>query len=197
MQPRGDTWSGVYHIVIRGNNKRAVFIRGCDYSYFKKLLKRYKKKYKFLLYHYVLMKNHVHLCIDAAQNVNISKVMQSLQISYNHYRKRRRGYVGHLWQGRFKSYLIDTEQYMLRADIYIEKNPVEAGLVKDPLEYSWSSYKHYAIGEIDPLVDTNPSYGNMGKTPKEQQKNYRQLMQVLIEESANNKKCNVPCCNSK
>ena len=78
---------GTFHIMMRGNNKRCIFRRDCEYYYFKELLFKYKKKFEFLLYHYALMKNHIHLALKAAQNTDISKMMQGLQLSYNHYHR--------------------------------------------------------------------------------------------------------------
>ena len=174
---------GTFHIMIRGNNKRCVFRRDCEFRYFKKLLTRYKKKFKFLLYHYALMKNHMHLCIESTKKTDISKMMQGLQLAYYHYYRKRRGYVGHLWQGRFKSIVIKNDEYLLGVGLYIERNPVESGIVKDPLEYPWSSYGYYALEKKDLLVDANPLYQDLGNCPKEQQMQYRKLMQSRIEES--------------
>ena len=77
--PRIIPEDGVFHIMSRGNNKRCIFRRPCEYRYFYKLLVRYKKRFEFLLYHYVLMKNHVHLCLKATKNTDVSKLMQGLQ----------------------------------------------------------------------------------------------------------------------
>ena len=110
---------GVFHIVIRGNNKKCVFRRDCEFHYFKKLIARYKKKFKFLLYHYVIMKNHVHFCIKASEKTNISKMMQGLELAYYHYYRKRRAFVGHLWQGRFKSVIIKDDNHLLGVGLYI------------------------------------------------------------------------------
>jgi putative transposase len=177
---------GLFHILIRGNNKRVVFLRDCEFRYFLQLLLKYKKRFGFTLHHYVLMKNHVHLSIKATRKTNISKLMQGLELSYNHYQRRRRGYSGHLWQGRFKSYIIENDEYFLASAIYIEKNPVEAGIVRDPAEYPWSSYRYYASGKMDDLIDPNPLYENLGLNPEERQKRYRELMYARISESQQN-----------
>jgi len=181
--PRLIPKQGTFHIMIRGNNKRRVFYKNSELVYFKNLILKYKKKCGFLLYHYALMPNHIHLCIKALDNTNISKAMQGLQLSYHHFHRRRYTYVGHLWQGRFKSRVIDKEDYLLTVGIYIEKNPVEGGIVKDPADYPWSSYRYYAYGEKDPLVDPNPLYMDLGRYAEERQTKYRELMQLRIEES--------------
>lgn len=187
--PRTMPDCGVFHIMIRGNNKKCIFRRACEFRYFKKLLTRYKKKFVFLLYHYALMKNHIHLCLKATEKTNISKMMQGLQLAYNHYQRKKRNYVGHLWQGRFKSRIVENDEYLFTLGLYIEKNPVETKVVENPIDYPWSSYRYYALGEKDPIVDPNPLYEKLGKTPEERQRRYRDLMEIKMKESVNNKKC--------
>jgi putative transposase len=87
---------GTFHVMIRGNNKKCTFYKDCEFRYFKKLILRYKKKFKFFLYHYTLMKNHLHFCIKATEKTNVSKMMQGLQLAYYHYHRKRYRYVGHL-----------------------------------------------------------------------------------------------------
>ncbi len=181
--PRMVPECGVFHITIRGNNKRCVFRRDGDYIRFESLLARYKKNLAFYLYHYALMKNHVHLILRITENTDISKVMQGISLSYHHYYRRKNRYVGHLWQGRFKSFVIKDDQYLLTAALYVEKNPVEAGLVSDPSEYRWSSYRHYAFGEANAIVDTSPIYEDMGRAAEERQRRYRDLILSRIAES--------------
>jgi len=184
--PRAVPECGVFHITIRGNNKRCVFRRDSDYARFESILKRYKKMFDFYLYHYALMKNHVHIILRTTEKSDISKVMQGIALSYYHYYRRKNGYVGHLWQGRFKSPIIEDNRYLLTAALYVEKNPVEAGLVKDPAEYLWSSYRHYALGEANPIIDTNPIYEDMGNDAEERRRKYSELMLLRIAESKKN-----------
>jgi len=180
--PRVVPESGVFHIMLRGNNKKCVFRRDCELRYFKKLIMRYKRKFKFLLYHYALMKNHVHLCIQITETTHLSKMMQGLQLAYYHYQRKRRSFVGHLWQGRFKSVVIKDDRQLLAVGLYIERNPVEAGIVEDPKEYVWSSYRYYAIGEKDLLVDISPLYIDLGISPEARQVEYQKLMQIQTKE---------------
>ena len=172
-----------FHIMNRGNNKRPVFRCVCEYNFFKKLILRYKKKYQFLLYHYSIMKNHFHLTLFSTEKTNLAKLMHGLQLSYTRYQKKRRNYVGYLWQGRFVSRIIEDDKYLLTTGMYIERNPVEANIVTLPEEYKWSSYRHYAFGEKDPLIDTNPLYCDLGTTEEKRQKAYRQIMTATIAEA--------------
>ena len=181
--PRLIPENGIFHITIRGNNKRRIFYKEREFRYFKDLILRYKKKFKFLLYHYALMKNHIHFCIHATEKTNISKMMQGLQLAYFHYHRKRYKYVGHLYQGRFKSKVIETDEYLLACGLYIEKNPVESNVVNDPVNYPWSSYRYYVLGEKDPLVDPSPIYNELGKYAEERKARYKELMKLRLEEA--------------
>jgi len=174
--------NGTYHITSRGNNKRRLFRWRHEFKSFKRLMLFYKNKYNILIYHYVVMVNHIHLCIKATKDADISKFMQGLQLAYFNYHNKRTGYVGHLFQGRFFSNIIAHDNYLLASSLYIERNPVMAGSVKNPEDYQWSSYRHYAFGEKDPLIDTNPFYYDLGKTDEKRQKYYRELMYNSIQE---------------
>jgi putative transposase len=133
------------------------------------------------------MKNHVHLSLKASEKTDISKLMQGVALSYNHYQRKRRHFVGHLWQGRFKSHIVADDNYLLTLGLYIEKNPVKAGIAENPMDYRWSSYRYYALGEKDPLVDPNPLYETLGKTAKERQSAYQDMMEARIMEEKERK----------
>jgi putative transposase len=179
VMPRGPRVvyeDALLNITSRGNNKRIIFRKEKDYRYFKKLLLRYKFRYKLRIYHYSLMRNHVHLLLKIINPITLSKAMQGLQLAYFHYYRRRYGYVGRFWQGRFYSKVVKDDRYLLTAGLYIERNPVRAGLVKYPAEYKWSSYNVYAYGIEDPLVDLDPHYHSLGNNEKERHKAYREIM---------------------
>ncbi len=92
--------------------------------------------------------------------------------SYANYYKRAHQHSGHLWQGRFKSFHIDEDGYLLECGRYIERNPVRAKMVKDPAEWSWSSHRHYALGELNDVIDDHDLYLDLGETSEERQKTY-------------------------
>jgi len=172
----------IFHITIRGNNKRSLFRRDNEYRYFLKLLIRYKKKWKFLLYHYCLMKNHVHLLIKSTKSTNISKLMQGLELAYGHYMKKRHSCIGHMWQDRFKSKIVDTDEYLLMSGLYIENNPARASIVKRAADYRWSSARLYVLGEKNVLIDIDPKYLEMGDNDRERRENYLELLMSRIDE---------------
>ncbi len=131
-----------YHIIQRGNERKNLFISEEDRVRFLDTLARMRDKYNFKLEAYCLMDNHVHLLIHDNGN-DISKVVKSINISYAYYFNRKYKRVGHLFQDRFKSELIDNDSYLLSVSAYIHNNPVKAAVVKTPQEYKWSSFNHY------------------------------------------------------
>lgn len=180
---------GTFHITMRGNNKRRLFYRDCEFRRFKSTLMRYTSKHHVFLHHYCLMINHVHLALKTSEDTDLSKFMQGIELSYYHYHHRIRNYVGHLWQGRFISRVIDSDAYLLTSSLYIERNPVDASVTKKPEDYPWSSYRHYAFGETDKLICNDPLYLDLGKNAEERREKYRNAMCRSIE-SVRAKKCN-------
>jgi putative transposase len=146
-----------YHIYARGNQKQRVFIDARDYKEYLGRLHRYKRRYKFLLYGFCLMPNHIHLVGEPTQPENLSKFMQGLTLSYTAYFNKRHKKVGHLWQSRFKSKLIVKDQYLISCVHYVEQNPVRANLVTSAQEYPWGSHKERVFSQdtktrfLDPL----------------------------------------------
>lgn len=132
--------NGYYHIITRGNQKQIVFKEETDYPVYLKILNKYRKRYKFKLYCFCLMPNHVHLLIEIAEPQLLSKLMCGLNLSYTLYFNSKYNKVGHLWQDRFISRLIHRDAYLLDCINYIETNPVRAKLVQDITAYPWSSY---------------------------------------------------------
>lgn len=129
-----------YHVYIRGNQKQSVFKERCDFEFYLAQLKRYKRKYGFLLFGYCLMPNHIHLIGEPINPEKLPKFMQCLQRSYTAYYNKKYNKVGHLWQGRFKAKLIAKDRYLIDCIAYVEQNPVRADLVNKPSEYDFSSY---------------------------------------------------------
>ena len=130
-----------YHIITRGNQKQRVFLDDQDYHVYLLRLKKYKQRYKFCLYGFCLMPNHVHLLGEFQMPENLIKFMQCLNRSYVTYFNKKHSKVGHLWQGRFKSKIITKDKYLLDCAYYIETNPLRANLVERIGEYKWSSYQ--------------------------------------------------------
>lgn len=132
-----------YHVLSRGNERRPVFFEQGDYRRFLELIGRTSEKYHVQIHAYVLMQNHYHLLVKTRQ-ANLSRAIQWLGVSYAGWINRKYKRSGHLFQGRFKSFLIEDEQYFITMCYYVHGNPVRAGLVKDAAAYEWSSAGGYA-----------------------------------------------------
>jgi putative transposase len=135
-----------YHIITRGNQKQSVFLEPQDYEKYLYLLTKYKRRYKFKLYCFCLMPNHVHLIIEVQDPFKLNKIMKSLNLTYTLYYNSKYKKVGHLWQDRFKSKIIEKDAYLLECINYIEANPLRAFLVSDISSYRWSSYVFRVAG---------------------------------------------------
>ncbi len=132
--------NGCYHIITRGNQRQFVFIDSRDYERYLRILNKYKKRYKFKLYCFCLMPNHVHLIIEVKRPCMLNKIMRGLNLSYTLYFNSKYKKIGHLWQDRFKSKIIEKDAYLLECINYIETNPLRSSLVSSINEYRWSSH---------------------------------------------------------
>ena len=139
-------------MIVRGNQQQKVFGHKADYGKYLSLVAGYKERAGFRLFGYVLMRNHVHLVIQTMK-VPLSRVMQGINQSYTMYYNRRYGKVGHLFQGRYKAILCDSDSYLAPLVRYMHLNPVRAGAVKKPEDYRWSGHVSLAKGAGDSILD--------------------------------------------
>ncbi len=172
-----------YHIIVRGNQRQDIFVEDQDRVEYLGRLKHYKKECGFILYAFVLMTNHVHLLIETRNNP-ISKIMQLINLTYTQYFNKKYGKVGHLFQGRYKSFLCDRDEYLLSLVRYIHLNPVRAKLVKEPQEYRWSSYNSY-LTEAKDLIDTDRVLRVFSERVSHARRRYRDFIQEAIGEGRN------------
>jgi len=114
----------IYHIINRGNNRQDVFYAKADYRGFMRLLKKSLGLYKVNLFSYCLMPNHFHMVVQSVYNTQLSQWMQWLMTSHVRRFRCKHGGVGHVWQGRFKSFLIQKDRHLLMVLRYVEQNPV-------------------------------------------------------------------------
>lgn len=143
---------GFYHITSRGNDRKVIYSSQRDFEKFLEYLRTAKDKFKFYLHAYCLMSNHYHLFIETTQ-ANLSRIMQYLNTSYSVYYNLKHKKTGHLFQGRYKSVLVQQDAYFAELTRYIHLNPVRANIVRNPAEYCWSSYKAYITNKTDSCVD--------------------------------------------
>jgi REP element-mobilizing transposase RayT len=156
-----------YHVIIRGNERKNIFLSDDDKTRFIDTLKRMKDKYNYKLEAYCLMDNHVHLLINDNGN-DISKILKSISISYVYYFNYAYKRIGHLFQDRFKSELVDNNNYLMIVSAYIHNNPVKADIVNSPEMYKWSSYNYYigAKNDKDDFVETDRILSQFSNQPK-------------------------------
>lgn len=148
-QARRKSSTGIYHVMLRGINKRPIFQGDDDKDRFIAIVCKYKEPGKFKLFGYCLMENHVHLLIKEADD-NISTLIKRISSSYVYWYNNKYERIGHLFQDRFKSECVEDDNYFLGVLRYIHQNPVKAGMVKSIDRYNWSSYYSY-IEEIDTI----------------------------------------------
>ncbi len=168
--------SMLYHVISRGNNREWVFNETEDFEKYLEICKRYKESHGFKLYNWALMNNHVHLLLETGEKSPLSKIMQGINLAYTIWFNRKNKKIGHLWQDRFRSFIIERDSYLLECGRYIERNPLRAGLVKEIQRYPWSSYNVYAYGKSDDLTDRHLLYEDMGNEEKQRQKAYREYV---------------------
>lgn len=175
-QPRLLLSKSFYHVMTRGNNKNQVFREKEDYFYYLKRFKEFKSELPFHLFHYCLMPTHVHQLIKTDSAENYSLFMKKINLAYFHYFRRKYGWVGHFWQDRFKSQPVGKDAYFIQCGKYIELNPVRKGIVKNPEDYIFSSYSHYASNKQNNLLTEDLFFKELGKNKSERQNNYRNLV---------------------
>lgn len=161
-KPRLEFPGAFYHVITRGNNRQKTFIDEEDYKIFLDRLRLYKERFKFILYAYVLMPNHVHMLIETGE-APLSRIMQALQFTYTQKFNRRHKKVGHLFQGRYKAILCQKETYLLELIRYIVLNPVRARLVKKPADWCWSSFADLFQSKNEHIVSVDEVLGLFGK----------------------------------
>ncbi len=141
-----------WHIIQRGNNRAVCFHAEADYQFYLHYLNEFANKFGCQLHAYVLMTNHVHLLLTPAREDSAGLLMKHLGQRYVQYVNRTYQRTGTLWEGRFRSCLTQTEDYVLACYRYIELNPVRAGMVMKPQDYRWSSYHANGLGKPNALI---------------------------------------------
>ena len=166
-----------HHIVQRGHNRQTVFVSDDDYNYYRENLIDFKREFGCKIYAYCLMTNHVHLIVDPGKNPeSLALLMKRLAGRQTRYVNKLEDRSGSLWEGRYKSSVISTKEYLPACCRYIELNPLRAGMVTDPAQYKWSSYGVKVLGERDKVIDFPSFYMSMGETAEQRQKSYKEYV---------------------
>lgn len=171
-----------HHIILRGNNRQAIFTDSADFQRTLALLQVNALEQQVQIHAYVLMSNHLHLLLTPLQNDSLPKMMQAVGRSYVLYFNKRHGRSGTLWEGRYRSALIQTERYFLACMAYIDLNPVRAGMVAQAADYLWSSHGHYIGRQNEAWLSPHPLYWEMGNTPFAREAAYAAMVQSGIDQ---------------
>ncbi|MEJ2405983.1 MAG: transposase [Candidatus Thiodiazotropha sp.] len=183
-KPRVDLGGYTYHITQRGNNREACFFADMDYRFYLECISKSSEKYSVAVHAYVLMTNHVHLLVTTQKNGDLSRFMQHIGRRYVRYVNHSYKRSGTLWEGRFKSSVVDVENYLPACYRYIELNPVRAGMTNRPSEYPWSSARWHGFGKMDEVVNDHPIYLALGASIEERCRAYRELFRTEMDEDA-------------
>jgi putative transposase len=172
------------HIVQRGNNRQACFTADADFAAYAHWLAAHAETNGVAVHAWVFMPNHVHLLVTPDTADGASRMMQTLGRQYVRYFNREYRRTGTLWEGRFRSCVVDTEAYLLTCQRYIELNPVRAGLAATPDAYAWSSYRANGLGRAADLWTPHPVYEALGTTAAERTAAYRRLFAAPLGRAA-------------
>lgn len=176
--PRISSEQYFYHVFSRGNNREPIFFEPADYERFLQNLDRYQPDFGYRLYTYCLMPNHFHILLRPGKT-ELSRFMQTLMTAYSMYVNKRYNRVGHIFQGRFKSIIVEKESYLLEVLRYIHLNPVRAGLVARAEEYPWSSYvKYMSTGGGKPKIEIDEILSLFSQQTINQKQNFKEFTEA-------------------
>ena len=165
------------HVIQRGHNGQAIFARATDYQLLLDLLQEYSRSFNVSVHSYVLMPNHFHLLLTPQSAEGVSQMLQALGRRYVRHFNSSQGRSGTLWDGRYRSTVLQAERYVLPCMAYIDLNPVRAGLAAAAADYAWSSHRHYLGHQGDRLVTPHALYWGLGNTPFSREAAYAELVQ--------------------
>ena len=166
-----------HHVRQRGHNKQTVFFDGGDCETYLRVLRKWTGEFRVKIYGYCLMTNHVHLLLDPGSDVqSLAKVMKRVAGKYTRYFNRLYHRSGTLWESRFKSSPIQTEEYLLACCRYVDLNPVSAGMVRQPGEYRWSSFRQKTRDAVNAWIDFDDCYIALGETVSQRLQTYEKFV---------------------
>ena len=172
------------HIVHRGNNRQACFTGDTDIAAYAHWLAEGAAKYQISIHAWVFMSNHVHLLLTPHIDNGVSRLMQYIGRLYVRQFNYQYARTGTLFDGRFKSSVVQSSRYLINCLQYIELNPIRAGMVKDPGDYKWSSYRSHAFGHKANMWTPHFVYTSLGSTDKQRQSGYRALVSESLSVEA-------------
>jgi putative transposase len=164
-----------HHIVQQGNDRQPIFREPEDYQRFLGWLRESAREYKVAIHAYVLTPTQLQLLATPGDEDGLAQTMQRVGRYYVPWYNAKYGRSGSLFQGRFKTSVIDAAAYLLQCSLYIEQEPVRTQLVAEALAYPWSSHAHHAGGSPDPTITDHALYWALGNTPFQREAQYKQL----------------------
>lgn len=180
-QPRLTVAAYPHHVIQRGNDRQAIVHDDADRRRLLHLLEEHAAIFKVAIHAYVVMDNHLHLLATPETDDGLPKVMQAVGRSYVRYFNNRYARTGTLWEGRYRSNLIESERYLLACMVYIDLNPVRAGMVAQAAQFEWSSHRH-CIGQVShKLVTPHALFWGLGNTPFAREAHYAELVQAGLQ----------------
>jgi putative transposase len=169
-----------HHIIQRGNNRQAIFTTVADYRYLLSLIEDNAKKFEIDVHAYVLMTNHFHLLASPQTDKGLPEMMQAVGRGYVRYFNDLRGRTGTLWEGRYRSTLIQTDRYLLACMAYIDLNPVRSGMTAEARDYPWSSHGAYVGLRNDKVITPHALYWDLANTPFGREAAYADLVRTGV-----------------
>ena len=168
------------HIIQCGNNRHAIVASLADYEMLLALLHENAQKFGVSVHAYVLMTNHFHLLATSETDEGLPSMMQAVGRRYVRYFNDVQGRSGTLWEGRYRSTLIQADRYLLACMAYMDLNAVRAGLVREAKDYPWSSHGHYIGQRDDKIVSPHSLFWALGNTPFAREAAYAELVRAGI-----------------
>lgn len=154
-----------HHVIHRGNNRQPIVLDDADRERLLDLIRDHAQRQRVALHAWVIMDNHLHLLLTPSTDDGLPAMMQGLGRAYVRYFNDRHHRTGTLWEGRYRSTLVDSERYLLACMAYIDLNPVRAGLVPEARQYPWSSHRHHVGLTNDRSLTPHAVYWALGNTP--------------------------------
>lgn len=181
-QPRYFVPGMPQHVISRGNDRQAVFFQERDYKSYLRVLREAAGEYGCQVHAYALMTNHVHALVTPEHRQSLPQMMQAIGRTYVRRLNTRYRRTGTLWEGRYKASLVQTDEYFLACQRYIELNPVRAAIVDAPGDYPYSSYRYHALGREDRLITPHPVYLALHAEATARRRAYRTLFRDSLSE---------------
>ncbi|MFL0799078.1 MAG: transposase [Agarilytica sp.] len=173
-----------HHIVQRGHNRGVVFVEDSDYQYYLDNLIEFKREFGLKLFSYCLMTNHIHLIVQPLDDLSsVGKLMKRLAGRQTRLVNKSERRTGSLWDGRYKTSVIDTDEYLLQCCRYVELNPVKAGMTDNPEDYKWSSYRALVGLDVFGGLDRSEQYTSLGATDEQRRRRYVGFVNAKSEAS--------------